>query len=63
MAVQPRRACAATKRLRSVDLCAALRGQLESHIDGVVLAHWFGDKAQRHLRAAAAALTRSRPAH
>jgi len=46
LAARPRRAWAATKRQRSLDLCAAIRGQLESHIDGVVLAHWFGEEAQ-----------------
>jgi enoyl-CoA hydratase/carnithine racemase len=61
LAAQPRRAWAATKRQRSLDLCAAIRGQLESHIDGVVLEHWFSDEAQRLLHAAAAALTRIRP--
>jgi len=59
LAAMPRRAWAATKRQRSWDLCAAIRGQLELHIDGVVLEHWFGDEAQRLLHAAAAALTRT----
>lgn len=49
----PRGAWAASKRQRSLDWCAAIRGQLESHIDGVVLEHWFGDEAQALLRAAA----------
>ena len=62
LAAQPRHAWAATKRQRSLDLCAAIRGQLESHIDGVVLEHWFGDEAQHLLHAAAAALARPRPA-
>ena len=63
LAAQPRRAWAATKRQRSRDLRAAIRVQLDSHIDGVVLEHWFGDEAQRLLHAAAAALARTRPAH
>jgi enoyl-CoA hydratase/carnithine racemase len=49
LAAQPRRAWTATKRQRSLDLCAAIRGQLESHIDGVVPEHWFGDEAQHLL--------------
>lgn len=62
LAALPRRAWAATKRQRSLDLCASIRGQLASHIDGVVLAHWFGEEAQPLLHAAAAALARPRPA-
>jgi enoyl-CoA hydratase/carnithine racemase len=49
----PRSAFAASKRQRSLDLCAAIRAQLESHNDGVLLEHWFGDEAQALLRAAA----------
>ncbi len=54
----PRRAWAASKRQRSLDWCAAIRSQLASHIDDVVLAHWFGDEAQALLRAAAAPRSR-----
>jgi len=58
----PRGAWAASKRQRSLDLCAAIRTQLEPHTDGVLLEHWFGLEAQRLLQAAAAQLTRHRAA-
>lgn len=54
----PRGAWAASKRQRSLDWCAAIRSQLESHIDGVVLEHWFGDEAQALLHAAVASRAR-----
>ena len=54
----PRSAFAASKQQRSLDWCAAIRSQLESHVDGVVLEHWFGDEAQALLRAAATPRTR-----
>jgi enoyl-CoA hydratase len=49
----PCSAFAASKQQRSLDWCAAIRAQLESHVDGVVLEHWFGDEAQALLRTAA----------
>lgn len=51
--VLPRAAWAASKRQRSLDWCATIRSQLASHVDGVLLEHWFGDEAQRLLRTAA----------
>lgn len=57
----PRGAWAASKRQRSLDLVAAIRAQIESHTDNVLLEHWFAPQAQALLQAAAAQLARARP--